>query len=209
MSTATLDLSSTKGERTRQAVLQEAIAQFAVVGRRGTSVSSIARQIGLTPGAVYVYFPSKQALFEAAVDTDAAGLIADALPELLAGAFDGSFGRVFARLLSRLPDHPLARRILSGEEGTGPGRLTQLPSELRLHAGLTTAIRRGQRDGTIRTDIDPELCAIGLESIVVALLIAILQTGGDSDPRSSAGVLAVLDASLRPPTRGHPVVRGT
>jgi AcrR family transcriptional regulator len=199
MSTAVLDVSQGKGVRTRQAVLDEAIAQFAALGRRGTSVSSIARQAGLTPSAVYVYFPSKQALFDAAVDADAAGLIADALPELLAGAFDGNFGQVFARLLACLPAHPLAQRVLSGDEGTGAERLTQLPAELRLHEGLTAALRRGQREGTVRSDIDPALCAIGLESIVVALLIAILQTGGDPDPRSSAGVLAVLNAAIYTP----------
>jgi AcrR family transcriptional regulator len=199
MSTSVLDVSQGKGVRTRQAVLEEAIAQFAAVGRRGASVSSIARQAGLTPSAVYVYFPSKQALFEASVDADAAGLLADALPELLAGAFDGNFGRVFASLLACLPAHPLARRVLAGDEGTGAERLAQLPAELRLHEGLTSALRRGQRQGTVRSDIDPELCAIGLESIVVALLIAILQTGGDSDPRSSAGVLAVLNAAIYVP----------
>lgn len=199
MGSVVLDPAPTKGGRTRQAVLDEAIAQFAAVGRRGTSVSSIARQAGLTPSAVYVYFPSKQSLFEAAVDVDAAGLIADALPELLEGDFDGNFGRVFARLLAHLPAHPLARRVLSGYEGTGAERLTQLPAELRLHEGLTAALQLGQRKGTVRSDIDPELCAIGLESIVVALLIAILQTGGESDSRTSAGVLAVLDAAIHVP----------
>jgi len=198
VSTAVVEQVPAKGVRTKQAVLGEAISQFAAVGRRGTSVSSIARQVGLTPGAVYVYFSSKQALFEAAVDADAAGLIADALPEILAGGFDGNFGRVFARLLACLPAHPLARRVLAGEEGTGAERLVQLPSEQRLHEGLTTALRRGQQDGTVRGDIDPEIFAIGLESIVLALLIAILQSGGDSDPRSSAGVLAVLETALRP-----------
>jgi AcrR family transcriptional regulator len=196
MLAATADLVQGKGARTRQAVLDEAIAQFAAVGRQGTSVSSIARHAGLTPSAVYVYFASKQALFEAAVDADAAGLIADALPDLLVGTFDGSFGRVFARLLACLPQHPLARRVLAGEEGTGAERLARLPAELRLQDGLITALRRGQSEGTVRSDIDPELCAIGLEAIVVALMIAILQTGGQSDPRSSAGVLAVLDAVI-------------
>jgi AcrR family transcriptional regulator len=196
MSTAVLDLAPGKGVRTRQAILDEAIAQFAAVGQQGASVSRIARQVGLNPSAVYVYFPSKQALFEAAIDTDAAGLIADALPELLAGTFDGHFGRVFLSLLNCLPAHPLARRVLEGKEGTGVERLAQLPSELRLHQGLISALRMGQKDGSVRSDIDPELCAIGLEAIVVALLIAILQTGGDADPRSSAGVLAVLDASI-------------
>jgi TetR/AcrR family transcriptional regulator len=199
MPQAPVDVIPSKGLRTRQTVLNEAIAQFAAVGLRGASVSSIARQAGLTPSAVYVYFQSKQALFEAAVDADAAGLIADAVPEILAGAFDGNFGRVFARLLSSLPAHPLARRVLAGEEGTGAERLIQLPAELRLHEGLTAALRRGQREGTVRRDIEPELCAIGLESIVVALLIAILQTGGDSDPRASEGVLAVLKAAIYAP----------
>lgn len=198
MSTVLLDVPPGKGVRTRQAVLEEAIAQFAAVGRQGASVSSIARQAGLTPSAVYVYFPSKQALFDAAVDADAAGLITDALPELLAGTFDGNFAGVFARLLSALPSHPLARRVLAGEEGTGAERLARLPSELRLHHGLTAALLKGQSEGTVRSDIDPELCATGLEAIVVALLIAILQTGGDSDPSTSAGVLAVLNAALRP-----------
>jgi TetR/AcrR family transcriptional regulator len=199
MPSAVLEGPSGKGVRTRQAVLEEAIAQFAAVGRRGASVSSIARQAGLTPSAVYVYFPSKRALFDAAVDADAAGLIADALPELLAGMFDGNFSRVFARLLAALPLHRLARRVLAGEEGTGAERLALLPSELRLHDGLTTALRRGQGEGTVRKDIDPELCATGLEAIVVALLIAILQMGGDSDPGAAAGVLAVLDAAIRTP----------
>ena len=180
------------------ALLDEAITQFATVGRRGASVASIAREAGLTPSAAYVYFSSKQALFEAAVDADAAGLMADALPELMGGTFDGNFGRVFSRLLRALPAHPLARRILAGEEGTGTERLNLLPAEARLHAGLTRALRRGQAEATVRRDIDPETFAVGVEAIVIALIIAILQTGGEADPRSSAGVLAVLEASIRP-----------
>ncbi len=84
--------------------------------------------------------------------------------------------------------------MLAGEEGSGTDRLNRLPAELRLHAGLTVALRRGQVDGTVRPDIDVELTAIGLEAIVVALLIAILQTGGEPDPRSGQAVLSVLDS---------------
>jgi AcrR family transcriptional regulator len=193
-----VDVVSTKGTRTRQAVLDAAIVQFATVGRRGTSVPGIARQLGLTSSAVYAYFPSKQALFEAAVDADAAGLIADALPEILAGSFDGDFATVFARLLNALPAHPLARRVLAGEEGTGVERLAQLPSEQRLHVGLTRAIQQGQADGTMRDDVDAQLLAIGFETIVVSLIIAILQTGGaPADQTTSLGVLTVLDAACR------------
>jgi AcrR family transcriptional regulator len=193
-----LEAEPTKGQRTRASLLDHAIGQFAASGRAGSSVAAIARSAGLTPGAVYAYFPSKRHLFEAAVDADVAGLIGEALPDLLAGSFDGDFGAVFAGLLAALPDHPLARRVLAGEEGTGTERLNRLPAELRLHAGLTVALRRGQIEGTVRPDIDAELTAIGLEAIVVALLIAILQTGGEPDPRSGSAVLSVLDAVIRP-----------
>jgi AcrR family transcriptional regulator len=199
--TATIDLAPSKGVRTRLAILDEAIAQFAAAGLRGTSVPAIAREVGLTPSAVYAYFPTKQALFEEAVDADAAGLIAHALPDVLAGSFGGDFADVFVRLLASLPAHPLARRVLAGEEGTGVERLVQLPSEKRLHAGLTLALARGQIEGTVRSDVEPGVLAIGLETIVVALMIAVLQTGGaPPDPTTSAGVVAVLDAAVRPPT---------
>jgi AcrR family transcriptional regulator len=197
----TLEQASGKGARTRQSLVEGAVAHFAAVGRRGASVATIAREVGLTPSAVYAYFPSKQALFEAAVDADAAGLLAEALPDLLAGSFDGDFARLFTRLLRALPHHPLARRVLAGEEGTGAERLTQLPSEARLHAGITEALRRGQADGSVRADIDVESHAVGLEAIVIALLISILQTGGATDPASSAGVLAVLRAAITPEGR--------
>jgi AcrR family transcriptional regulator len=193
-----LDVVASKGTRTRQAILDAAIVQFAAVGRRGASVPGIARHLGLTSSAVYTYFPSKQALFEAAVDADAAGLISDALPEILGGSFDGDFAAVFVRLLGALPAHPLARRVLAGEEGTGLERLEQLPSEQRLHSGLTRAIARGQADGTVRDDVDAQLLAIGFETIVVSLIIAILQTGGaPADQTTSLGVLTVLGAALR------------
>lgn len=198
VSRVTVDVVVGKGARTRQALLEGAVAHFAAVGRRGASVATIAREVGITPSGVYAYFPTKQALFEAAVDADAAGLLSEALPELLAGTFDGNFGRVFTRLLRALPHHPLARRVLAGEEGTGAERLRQLPAEDRLHAGITAALQKGQADGTVRRDVDPSALAGGLEAIVIAVLIAILQTGGEADPAASAGVLAVLEAAVRP-----------
>lgn len=187
-----------KGARTRQNLIDAAVAHFASHGFRGSSVPAIARSVGITPGAVYAYFPSKQGLFEAAVDTDVAGMILDALPDVLEGAFDGDFGHVFQRLLRALPAHPLARRLLAGEESGLAGRLALLPSEVRLQKGIGMALRRGQRAGTVRTDIDVDEMASGLEAVVVALLMCMLQAGAAVDMPTSRAVLSVLDASIRP-----------
>ncbi len=188
-----------KGERTRQAILHAAVEQFAHLGLRGVSVPALARSVDLSPSAVYAYFPTKADLYAAAVDADVAGLLQDALPEVLAGRFDGDFAAVFRRLVRYLRRHPLARRILGGDD-EGAERLAILPIEVQLRRGIATAIAAGQVDGSMRRDIDPEIMAAGLEAVVIALLMASLQIGTQVDADQLRGVMAVLDAALRPST---------
>ncbi|MDP8955643.1 MAG: TetR/AcrR family transcriptional regulator, partial [Actinomycetota bacterium] len=71
----TPDRLATKGERTRQVLLEAAIARFGRDGYRRTSVAEIARDAHLSGTAAYAYFPNKEALFIAAVDEDAAAVI--------------------------------------------------------------------------------------------------------------------------------------
>lgn len=193
-----------KGARTRQAILDAAVAHFAVVGFRSASVPAIARDVGVSPSAVYAYFATKTELFEEAVDADVAGLISDALPEVLAGRFDRDFAGVFRRLLAALDTHPLARRIIDGQEGIGAERLAVLPAEVEVQRGIAEALRNGQADGSVRLDIDPEIMAAGLEAVVIALLIALLQTGGLADSSQARGAIAVLEAAIRPSTPPTP-----
>src|SRR5260370_10446685 len=80
MTDATADsLGATKGERTRRALLDAAIARFGRDGYRRTSVAEIARDARLSGTAAYAYFPSKEALFVAAVGEDAAAGIEEGL----------------------------------------------------------------------------------------------------------------------------------
>src|SRR5690348_16296931 len=72
------EATETKGERTRRRLLELAIQRFGERGYRATSVSEIARAAGLTQAAAYAYFPSKEALFDASIDADAAAAIAEA-----------------------------------------------------------------------------------------------------------------------------------
>ena len=69
-----------------------------------------------------------------------------------------------------------------------------------LQAGIAEALRNGQADGTVRTDIEPELMAAGLEAVVIALLMSLLQVGNRVDSIHARGSLAVLEAAIRPPT---------
>ena len=188
-----------KGQRSRATLLELAIERFATLGYQATSLADICRAAGMSTTAVYAYFPNKEALFAAAIDADADGLIRDALGDVLAGEFSGDWATVLGNLLVALDSHPLARRVLAGEEGKSADRLLVLPAEAALRRGLADALAEGQRRGDIRDDVDAQQLAIGLETLVVSLLIAVLQTGGVADDERTAGVLAVLDAAIHAP----------
>src|SRR5262245_14573759 len=188
-----------KGERTRQRLLDIAVRRFAADGFRRTSVSDIAREAGLTPAATYAYFAGKEGLFQAAVDADAGALI-DAARAAAAGgssARDQLFYFVTA-LRERVEDHPLARRVLSGLEPEVAARLVTISSLVALTGGLAEQLADAQAGGEIRADVDPAELAVGLETVVLSLLMAELQTGLPVEPERQAGVLALLDAALRP-----------
>jgi AcrR family transcriptional regulator len=53
----------TKGERTRQAILQAAYALFLEQGYAGTSMRQIAEKAGVALGGIYNHFPGKEAIF--------------------------------------------------------------------------------------------------------------------------------------------------
>jgi AcrR family transcriptional regulator len=188
----------TKGERTRSRLLELAIRRFAAEGYRRTSVSDIARDAGLTPAAVYAYFAGKEGLFEAAVDADAAALIDEAHNVSGDGAILDREIDFVGALMARIDDHPLARRVLAGLEPDAVHRVVRLPSLDALTAEFAKELAVAQRAGEVRADVDPVAMATGLESIVLALLMAHVQTGEGTDETRSAGVVAVFEAALRP-----------
>jgi AcrR family transcriptional regulator len=190
---------STKGERTRTALLDAAIRRFSADGLRGVALSDVARDVGVTPAAVYAYFPGKEALFAAAVDADADALVEVALQAIERGRFTGDWAALIQLLLDALPDHPLARRVLSGLEPESTERLLDIPALARLRIRLAGLISTDQLTGAVRRDVDSTALADGLVTIVLALLIGILQTGGRPHPQLAPGVITVLEAALGPP----------
>ena len=193
-------VASSKGARTQSRVLNTAVDRFGTNGFRGTSVAAIAREAGVSAAAPFAYWPSKEALFEAAVDHDAKTVIA----ELLSGIGEtddiARWLGLVNNLLSVLQRHPLARRVLAGQEPEVIDRVLELPAFHELRVLLTGVIESGQRSGEVRADIDPPRAAIGIESITLALAMALLQLQDSPNPERETGVAEILLAAFRPPT---------
>jgi AcrR family transcriptional regulator len=179
-------------------VLDVAIRRFASDGFRATSLSDIARDAGITPATTYAYFAGKEALFEAAVDADAAALLDEARERMTGATVRERWVPWIANLIGALEDHPLAERVLAGREPEKIGRLLDISSLQDVQGELETDLRAGQESGEIRRDIDAHALAQGIETVVLALLMAYAQAG-PRDGSRAAGVFSLLDAALLVP----------
>ena len=198
MALAEQDAAKTKGDRTRTRLLELAVQRFAADGFRRTSVSDIARAAGLQPASVYAYFPSKDALFQAAVDLDAGELIDRARSAIVDTPVPGREAVVLTQLAEHVAEHPHAARVLSGREPDVIDRVLELPSLQEFKAQIAADIAAAQATGEVRADVDPDEMAEGFEAIVLSLLMGFLQARVDPESRWAVGALSVLSAALRP-----------
>jgi AcrR family transcriptional regulator len=197
---AAVDARERKGDRTRRLLLEIAVRRFATDGYRRTSVSDIARDAGITPATTYAYYAGKEALFAAAVDTDAAALIDGARAAMHGETVRERWLPWIGTLITLLGEHPLARRVLSGREPDIIHRLLDLPSLATVRTELAAHLRVGQQTGEIRGDIDADQLAAGIETFVLSLLMGVSQAGAPAvEANRAAGVIALLDAALRAP----------
>jgi AcrR family transcriptional regulator len=190
-----------KGELTRQAILSAAIERFGRDGYRATSVARIARDADVGGTVAYAYFPNKEALFLAAVDHDAAGVIDEGVTHLIENPdADDWRGTLIFTLVDAVDDHPLARRLLAGLEPEVTDRVMEIPALTELRKVCAERLRTEQAAGTVRGDIDPVAVANGLVSICLSLLMSVVQIGASGLSAYADDISAVFDAALDPPS---------
>ncbi|MDP1818566.1 MAG: TetR/AcrR family transcriptional regulator [Acidimicrobiales bacterium] len=190
---------ATKGAQTRQAILDAAIARFGREGYRATSVADIARDAGVGGTVAYAYFPNKEALFLAAIDEDASGVMHDGLSSMSTdpGATDWRETLIFT-LVAAVEGHPLARRVLAGLEPEVTERVLEIPALMELRKACVERIRTEQAAGTVRTDIDAVAIGNGVVSILLSLLMSVVQVGSGAAVTYGSDVAAVFAAALDP-----------
>jgi AcrR family transcriptional regulator len=191
--------SPSKGELTRRAILDAAIARFGRDGYRATSVADIARDASVGGTVAYAYFPNKEALFLAAVDHDAAAVIVEGVSHILEDLENDDWrGTLVFTLIDAVDRHPLARRLLAGLEPEVTARVMDIPALHELRKACAERLRTEQATGRVRPDIDAVAVANGIVTICLSLLRAVVQIGSDVTVTYAADVAAVFAAALDP-----------
>ncbi len=158
-------------ERTRDRLLQAAFQEVYRSGFRGADLETILGKSGVTKGALYHHFDSKEALGYALVDEVILGMISNKWFRPLQNSenpIDALIGVVQSTSLA--PEHircgcplnNLAQEMSPLDEGFRK-RLAKIFRQW--HDGIAAALREGQKRGMVRSDVDPDETAIFLIAV--------------------------------------------
>ncbi|HEY2303362.1 MAG TPA: TetR/AcrR family transcriptional regulator [Acidimicrobiales bacterium] len=189
------------GANTRTRIVDTALVAFGTRGYDATSLDALAAELGVRKQTILYYFPSKEAVLDAAIDRGA-GELSQALEVSLAGA-GGGWERVEAIVRSVFQ---LAGRrsellgLLREVSRLGPPAATRLTAALDPLIARATAFLQAEVDaGTMRSQ-EPRLLLLAAYSTVigVATEVEVLRAlGFEPTARSLVRRRAELLAFLR------------
>lgn len=152
----------------RQQVLRAAADGFARKGIHQTTMQEICEASGMSAGALYRYFPTKESIIVAFAEEERAeaaklvshlnaspnivSALADAVPELVNGLTDENYGRLSLEVAAEATRNPAVKAAFE-------------QNETELREQLSAALQRGQMAGHVAPELDPDT--------VVFLLIAL------------------------------------
>lgn len=192
-----------RGEATRRRILEAAEDVFAELGYHEASISKITERAGVALGTYYLYFDSKQTVFEALVvdlNTRVRLSMSEAMSsatsrvEAERGGFEGFF-RFTA-------EHPALYRVVREAEFVSPD-VMKMHYE-RIVAGYSEGLRVAQREGDVDPVLDPEVAAWALmgigELIGMRFILWERDAGGDAplriDPEIFDGMMRFISNAL-------------
>jgi TetR/AcrR family transcriptional regulator, transcriptional repressor for nem operon len=190
----------TKGEQTRQRVVQEAAKLFNQRGYEGSSLQDIMEATGLEKGGIYRHFSSKDELAEEAfkyawsVVSQARSKGIDELQNPLDQL--RQFVRNFIEIRPGLPGGcPLLNTAIESDDGNPVLRKQALAALRNWRSKLTALAQSGIEQGSIRRHTAPETVAIVIISCLEgALMMSRLERDNTSLLRVQEHLSAYLDS---------------
>jgi AcrR family transcriptional regulator len=173
----------TRGDRTRAALVDAALALFAEQGVEETSVDEITARAAVAKGTFYVHFQRKQDILL----EQAARLVSELQDVVAVAEADPdpavALGAIADRLATIMTPRTLRGRAIREIIGNREQWLRVLGDRPSLGEVLRPIIRRGQADGVLRTDLSSGRLAHGL---TILWLDTIIGWSERSTPRDLA-----------------------
>ncbi|MEO5662591.1 MAG: TetR/AcrR family transcriptional regulator [Nocardioides sp.] len=156
----------------QETVLRRAIDLFNRQGYDATSMGDLARELGLSKSAIYHHVPSKEHLLASGLD-EALDALSSTVTAIAATSSESAEVRLRAAIRSSveiLVDHLPAVTLLLRARGNSEVELAALDRRRAIDDALAGLVRDAVREGSLRTDIDPELISRLLFGMVNGLV---------------------------------------
>ena len=186
-------------EDTKQRILEKSLELFSTKGYDAVSVGEIAKAVGIKAPSLYNHFPSKQAIFDAILETTSAHYQKDTaqkdIPVFSHISEELLVEKVRQIFLYSLHDKTISqfRRMMTLEQFRSP-KFAELLSKryvdwmISYHAGIFRAL---VANGELRNEDPDTLAWMYVPPIIVLLSVC------DRQPEREAESLAKLDAHVK------------
>lgn len=170
--------------------------KFAEAGYHATTVADVVKEAGVAQGTLYLYFPSKQALFEAVMarvleEFIAASQLPEAIAAMDAAAFEEAVVAAYRRSLALVLKHQRLLAILHTEMPREPACSDLMAHSARQAQAWARVLEAGARAGKVRAAARPEV----IVQVWMGAVSGLVQAGlvaGPADVERVARELAEL-----------------
>ena len=162
-----------KGDATRQAVIDQAVAIAGRLGIAGLTIGSLATATGLSKSGLYAHFRSKEALQLAVLGSAREHFVDEVIrPALAAPRGEARVRVLFERWLETSSSGAAGCLFVSAatefDDQPGPVRDQLVRDHWDLVESLAQVYRSGAKDGAFRDDLAPEQFAHELHGLMLA-----------------------------------------
>jgi TetR/AcrR family acrAB operon transcriptional repressor len=158
----------------REARILEAAADLiAHYGFDKTTVSDIANEAGISKGAIYLHFDSKDDLFEALLLREILKYSRDWVRRIEADPDGGTMGGVYRNILYAIEDNPLMSALFRRDRrvlGSYLRKKDNLFQRGQVTAMRAEFVRQMQQAGAVREDVNPLMAAHVMNMLALGLV---------------------------------------
>jgi TetR/AcrR family acrAB operon transcriptional repressor len=198
---------NTDNPEREQRILDAAASLFVHYGYDKTTVSDIAREAGVSKGAIYLHFASKDELFEALLMREMMTYANTWLNRLEADPKGGTMGGMYKNMLYALNSSPFMAMMFKQDRrvfGTylrKPGNFFQRYQDAQDQSSRFLFVKMMQDAGAMRQDIDPKVVAHIMNMLAFGLVgLDDLVPEKDIPPMEDVieGIAEIMDRALTP-----------
>lgn len=144
-------LSELQQNQRRKRILDAAEACFASAGFHTTTIQDICKGAGVSAGALYLYFASKEALIAGLCERDRAEIMVKMAALAEAPDFFQGLGQLMQSAIVAQPPHKAKLYLEIGAEATRNPGVARIFAECdeAIHGALKSILRRAQAEGRI------------------------------------------------------------